>query len=55
MSPNKIRNILNILFLIGALASVITYFAVEDFKVFFYICIGTIFIKVIEFFIRFTN
>ena len=34
MNPDKIRNVLNILFMILALAAIITYFVVgkEDFK-----------------------
>ncbi|KAA6336168.1 hypothetical protein EZS27_015669 [termite gut metagenome] len=55
MNPDKIRNILNILFLIGALAAVIVYFAVDDKKTFLYIGLGAMFFKLIEFFIRFTN
>lgn len=55
MNPDKIRTFLNILFLIGALASFITYFAVEDKKVFIYICATALFFKLMEFFIRFTH
>ncbi len=56
MNPDKIRNVLNILFLILALASIITYFAAKDnFKVFLYVCAAAIFVKLMEFFIRFTN
>lgn len=55
MNPDKIRNVLNILFMIGALASILIYFAVDDKKVFFYVCSATIFVKVMEFFIRFTH
>ena len=55
MNPDKIRGILNILFLILALASIIVYFTVSDFKIFMYICGAAIFTKVMEFFIRFTN
>ncbi len=55
MNPDKIRSILNILFLIGALASIIVYFAIDDKKVFLYVCSAAIFVKVMEFFIRFTN
>lgn len=52
---NNIRSILNIIFLIGAVASVIIYFTVEDKHVFFYVCGGAIFFKLMEFFIRFTR
>ena len=55
MDPNKIRSILNILFLIFALASIIVYFTVSDFKIFMYVCGAAIFTKLMEFFIRFTN
>ena len=39
MNPDKIRNVLNILFMILALAAIIVYFVVgkEDFKMFIYV------------------
>ncbi len=56
MNPDKIRNVLNILFLILALASIIVYIvARDDFKLFIYVCGVAIFVKLMEFFIRFTN
>ena len=56
MNPDKIRNVLNILFLILALASIIVYIvARDDFKLFIYVCSAAIFVKLMEFFIRFTN
>ena len=57
MNPDKIRNVLNILFMILAVAAIITYFVVgqEDFKMFIYVCGAAIFVKLMEFFIRFTN
>ena len=56
MNPDKIRNVLNILFLILALASIIVYIvARDDFKLFIYVCGAAIFVKLMEFFIRFTN
>ena len=55
MNPDKIRNVLNILFLVLAVASVILYYAADDFKLFIYVCSTAIFCKVMEFFIRFTN
>lgn len=55
MNPDKIRNVLNILFMILALAAIIVYFAVDDFKTFIYVCGAAVFVKVMEFFIRFTN
>ena len=56
MNPDKIRNVLNILFLILALASIIVYIvARDDFKLFIYVCGAAIFVKLMEFFIWFTN
>lgn len=56
MNPDKIRNVLNILFLILALASIVIYFvAKDDFTLFIYVCGAAIFVKLMEFFIRFTN
>ena len=56
MNPDKIRNVLNILFLILALASIIVYIvARDDIKLFIYVCGAAIFVKLMEFFIRFTN
>ena len=56
MNPDKIRNVLNILFLILALASIIVYIvARDDFKLFIYVCGAAIFVKLMEIFIRFTN
>ena len=56
MNPDIIRNVLNILFLILALASIIVYIvARDDFKLFIYVCGAAIFVKLMEFFIRFTN
>lgn len=54
MNPDKIRNVLNTLFLILAVISIIVYFT-ADFKTFIYICGAAIFCKLMEFFIRFTN
>ena len=56
MNPDKIRNVLNILFMVLALAASIIYFAAkDDFKLFIYVCGAAIFVKLMEFFIRFTN
>ena len=56
MNPDKIRNVLNILFMIQALAAIILYFAAnDDFNLFKYVCGAAIFVKLMEFFIRFTN
>ena len=39
MNPDKIRNVLNILFMVLALAAIIVYFvAKDDFKLFIYVC-----------------
>ena len=52
MNPDKIRNVLNILFMILALAAIIVYFVVgkEDFKMFIYVCGAAIFVKLMEIF-----
>lgn len=55
MNPDKIRSFLNLIFLVAAVASIVVYFAVDDKKVFIYVCGAAIFFKVMEFFIRFTN
>ena len=56
MNPDKIRNVLNILFMILAVAAIITYFvAKDDFKMFIYVCGAAISVKPMEFFILFTK
>ena len=56
MNPDKIRNVLNILFMILALSAIIVYFSArDDFNLFIYVCGAAIFVKLMEFFIRFTN
>ncbi|MBR4047964.1 MAG: hypothetical protein IKK07_05860 [Bacteroides sp.] len=55
MNTDKIRGVLNLVFMILAVASVIVYFACDDHKVFMYTCGIAICIKIMEFFIRFTN
>ena len=47
MNPDKIRNVLNILFMILALAAIIVYFVADDFKIFIYVCGAAIFVKLI--------
>ena len=43
---DQIRTILNVIFMIGALASVILYFtSTDDRTLFFYVCGGSILIK----------
>ena len=53
MNPDKITNILNIIFLILAAISLVLYFTVV-FKVFMYVFGAALFAKLMEFFIRFT-
>lgn len=56
MNPDKIRNVLNILFMILAVAAITMYFvAKDDYKMFMYVCGAAVFVKLMEFFIRFTN
>lgn len=54
MNINRIRTILNILFMIGALAAVILYFSPDvDRVVFFYVCCVALFLKMVEYVLRF--
>lgn len=54
MDTDRIRAVLNVLFMIGALISVILYFTLgEDKTVFFYVCGASIFLKMMEFVFRF--
>ena len=53
MDTNKIRRILDIVFIVLAIVSVITYFVVEDYTTFIYVCAAAIFCKLCEFFLRF--
>jgi hypothetical protein len=53
MNIEQVRNILNILFMVLAVAAVVCYFAMDDFTVFIYVCAAAIFFKLAEFFIRF--
>ncbi|MDR0987917.1 MAG: hypothetical protein LBM06_00440 [Prevotellaceae bacterium] len=56
MNSDKVRNVLNILFMLLAVAAVIVYFvAKENHTLFLYVCGAAIFFKMMEFFIRFTN
>ncbi len=54
MDVYKVRSILNILFLILAVACVVIYF-MGEFTLFIYVCSAALFIKMMEFFIRFTH
>ena len=53
MGTDKIRVILNIVFMILAVVSVILYFVIEDFTTFIYVCAAALFVKLMEFFLRF--
>lgn len=54
MDTDRIRAVLNVLFMIGALISVILYFTLgEDKTVFFYMCGASLFLKMMEFVFRF--
>ena len=53
MDTDTIRRILNIVFMVLAVASVITYFVVVDFSSFIFVCSAAIFVKLCEFFLRF--
>ena len=53
MDTDLIRSILNIVFIVLAIASVIMYFVVGDFITFIYVCAAAIFVKLCEFFLRF--
>ena len=53
MNTDTIRRILNAVFMVLAIASVITYFVAEDYITFIYVCAAAIFCKLCEFFLRF--
>ena len=54
MDTDRIRAVLNVLFMIGALISAILYFTLgEDKTVFFYVCGASLFLKMMEFVFRF--
>lgn len=54
MDTDRIRAVLNVLFMIGTLISVILYFTLgEDKTVFFYVCGASLFLKMMEFVFRF--
>lgn len=54
MDTDRIRAVLNVLFMIGALISVILYFTLgKDKTVFFYVCGASLFLKMMEFVFRF--
>lgn len=54
MDTDRIRAVLNVLFMIGALISVILYFTLGEVEtVFFYVCGASLFLKMMEFVFRF--
>ena len=54
MDTDILRAVLNVLFMVGALISVILYFTLgEDKTVFFYVCGASLFLKMMEFVFRF--
>lgn len=56
MDTDRIRAVLNVLFMIGALISVILYFTLGDDKtVFFYVCGASLFLKMMEFVVPFLS
>ncbi len=55
MDLKKLRNILNVVFMVLALAAVIIYYASDNFTLFIYVCGGAVCVKLMEYFIRFTH
>jgi sugar phosphate permease len=55
LNIDRIRTILNIIFMIGALSTIVVYFTVENQMVMFIVCCFTIFVKFIEYALRFTQ
>lgn len=54
MDIDRIRAVLNVIFMIGAVASFILYFVLGDDKtIFFYVCGISLFVKMMEFVFRF--
>ena len=54
MNVKRIRDVLNVLFMIGAVTSIVTYFVSDDRLLFFSICTVTLALKFVEFILRFT-
>lgn len=52
MDKERIRTILNILFLIGTAVAIILYFTVDDRQPFFYTCATALILKMIEVVLR---
>ncbi len=56
MDADKIRNVLNIAFIVLTLAAIALYFREStDVRPFFYVCGTAIVVKIVEIFIRFTK
>ncbi|HIZ33021.1 MAG TPA: hypothetical protein H9814_05655 [Candidatus Bacteroides merdigallinarum] len=55
MDIDKIRNLLNLAFMLLALLAVIFYFTMTDQRVFLYTCGAAIVVKMAESFMRFTK
>lgn len=55
MNLTKIRNILNITFMLLAVAAVIVFFACNNIMIFAYICGTAIILKMVESVLRFTD
>ena len=55
MDTDKIRNILNIVFMLLALVAVIVYFTATDQRLFIYACGAAVVVKIAESFLRFTK
>ena len=55
METNKIRTVLNTIFIVLAAASVVLYFVMDDKHPFLYVCGTALAVKLMEFFIRFTR
>lgn len=54
MNTDRIRAVLNVLFMIGAFTSFILYFSLGDDKsAFFYVCGASLFLKMMEYIFRF--
>lgn len=52
-SIDRVRAVLNVLFMIGAVVSMILYFASDNKTLFFYACGASLFLKMVEFVLRF--
>ncbi|BEG98227.1 hypothetical protein [Bacteroides sedimenti] len=52
---DKIRLILNIIFMIGALSTIVVFFVVKNDLVMIAVCFFTIFVKFVEYALRFTQ